>query len=324
MARKMTEWPSKRGPITKIMPSDGCIGDTVPLAVGKWYEFHEFGWYMGNVGYKKQYKNDRSVNSDQNGNYDGTYEPERSYVTAILAFLDEFQIGADLVDISDVEDNRDFYMQFGRFKSKVEYIVTRHRLRIGRLRSGTSGTVLEIELDFKAEIGKHLETVRKIVNKEVNDKKKKEKIIRKIGSLKLEVDRDITTADAPAGHLTDVCPVIPAKAGASQGKRDKCSGISRPGLRAGTSTPPQEVPDQVRDGWSSARRVRPCPPQSKLPSTASSLAHTGWRAEFGAAMNSSTTRTRSVLATRPSVTTCSPASRWSSRSATSRKSASAG
>ena len=51
MARKMTEWPSKRGPITKIMPSDGCIGDTVPLAVGKWYEFHEFGWYMGNVGW---------------------------------------------------------------------------------------------------------------------------------------------------------------------------------------------------------------------------------------------------------------------------------
>ena len=50
MARKMTEWPSKRRPITKIMPSDGCIGDTVPLAVGKWYDFHEFGWYMGNVG----------------------------------------------------------------------------------------------------------------------------------------------------------------------------------------------------------------------------------------------------------------------------------
>ena len=50
MARKMTEWPSKRGPITKIMPSDGCIGDTVPLAVGKWYDFHEFGWHMGNVG----------------------------------------------------------------------------------------------------------------------------------------------------------------------------------------------------------------------------------------------------------------------------------
>ena len=30
MARKMTEWPSKRGPITKIMPSDGCIGIQFP------------------------------------------------------------------------------------------------------------------------------------------------------------------------------------------------------------------------------------------------------------------------------------------------------
>ena len=56
MARKMTEWPSKRGPITKIMPSDGCIGDTVPLAVGKWYDFHEFGWYMGNAGFFKWIK----------------------------------------------------------------------------------------------------------------------------------------------------------------------------------------------------------------------------------------------------------------------------
>ena len=52
MAGNLAKWPSKRGPITKIMPSDGCIGDTVPLAVGKWYDFHEFGWYMGNVGLK--------------------------------------------------------------------------------------------------------------------------------------------------------------------------------------------------------------------------------------------------------------------------------
>ena len=51
MARKMTEWPSKRGAITKIMPSDGCKGNTVFLAVGRWYDFHEFGWYLGNVGF---------------------------------------------------------------------------------------------------------------------------------------------------------------------------------------------------------------------------------------------------------------------------------
>ena len=40
---------------------DGCIGDTVPLAVGKWYDFHEFGWYMGNVGLIKF---DNEVGSD--------------------------------------------------------------------------------------------------------------------------------------------------------------------------------------------------------------------------------------------------------------------
>jgi len=50
MARKMTEWPSKRGAITKIMPSDGCKGDGVPLAVDQWYDFHEFGCYLGIVG----------------------------------------------------------------------------------------------------------------------------------------------------------------------------------------------------------------------------------------------------------------------------------
>ncbi len=50
MARKVTEWPSKRGPIAKIMPSGGCKGDTVPLAVERWYDFPEFGGYLGNVG----------------------------------------------------------------------------------------------------------------------------------------------------------------------------------------------------------------------------------------------------------------------------------
>ncbi len=47
---KMAEWPSTRGPVAKIMPSDGCKGGTVPMAAGKWYYYHGFGWYPGNVG----------------------------------------------------------------------------------------------------------------------------------------------------------------------------------------------------------------------------------------------------------------------------------
>ena len=49
MARKMTEWHSKRAPITKIMLSGGGKGDTAPLALGLWYDFHEFGCHLGNV-----------------------------------------------------------------------------------------------------------------------------------------------------------------------------------------------------------------------------------------------------------------------------------
>ncbi len=50
MTTKLVEWPSKRGPITKIMPRDGCKGNKTSLAVEKWYDFHEFGCHLGNVG----------------------------------------------------------------------------------------------------------------------------------------------------------------------------------------------------------------------------------------------------------------------------------
>ena len=49
MAGNLAKWPSKREPVTKIMPSDGCKGDTVPLAMGQWYDFHEFGCHLGNA-----------------------------------------------------------------------------------------------------------------------------------------------------------------------------------------------------------------------------------------------------------------------------------
>ncbi len=50
MAENLGNWPSKRGPISKIGPSDGCGRDAVPLPVERWYDFHEFGGYLGNVG----------------------------------------------------------------------------------------------------------------------------------------------------------------------------------------------------------------------------------------------------------------------------------
>ena len=53
MARETTKWPSSAdgrfGPI-KIMSSDGCNGNRVPLELGPWYDFREFGCHLGNVG----------------------------------------------------------------------------------------------------------------------------------------------------------------------------------------------------------------------------------------------------------------------------------
>ena len=50
MARETTKWPSTRWPITKIISSDGCNGNRVPLEMGPWYDFREFGCHLGNVG----------------------------------------------------------------------------------------------------------------------------------------------------------------------------------------------------------------------------------------------------------------------------------
>ncbi len=50
MADYLDKWPSKRGPISKIRPSDGCGRDAVPLAVERRYDFPESGGYLGNVG----------------------------------------------------------------------------------------------------------------------------------------------------------------------------------------------------------------------------------------------------------------------------------
>ncbi len=44
------KWPSKRGPITKTLPSVGCGKTSVLAKIGWWYIFPEFGYHLGNVG----------------------------------------------------------------------------------------------------------------------------------------------------------------------------------------------------------------------------------------------------------------------------------
>jgi len=66
MTRETTKWPSTRWPITKIMSSDGCKGDTVPLEMGPWYDFHEVGCHLGNVGLRMPGEGNRKSASKLN------------------------------------------------------------------------------------------------------------------------------------------------------------------------------------------------------------------------------------------------------------------
>ena len=50
MAENPGTWPSKRGPIAKIVPSDVYKRAAVPLAVEQWYHFRDFGCHLGIVG----------------------------------------------------------------------------------------------------------------------------------------------------------------------------------------------------------------------------------------------------------------------------------
>lgn len=157
--------------------------------------------------YAQNLRNDRSTYSDHNNNYEGSYEPERSFVTAILAFLDEYGIESDLQDISEL-NNKDFAAHFGRFKSKVEYLTTRFRLRQHRVASGSIGTLIAIGSNYKSEVAGLLDTIRKIVSQEVKDVHKRDNILSKIASLQSEVDRDQTTVDALFSRMLDLSQTI--------------------------------------------------------------------------------------------------------------------
>ncbi len=52
MAEKLGKWTSNRGLISKIRPSDGCKGDTVPSTVARGYDLRKPGGHLGNVGPK--------------------------------------------------------------------------------------------------------------------------------------------------------------------------------------------------------------------------------------------------------------------------------
>lgn len=146
-------------------------------------------------------------NLDQNGYYDGFYEPDRAYVTEVLAFLDEYDLEVGIEDISSLNDS-EFHPAFQRFKNRIRYTTTRYRLHNNRISAGSIGTAMLIAQSYKEEIASHLDKIRKIVNQNVESGHKRDKIFSKIASLQSEVDRDQTTVDAVFARVLSLSRLI--------------------------------------------------------------------------------------------------------------------
>lgn len=156
--------------------------------------------------YHQLYRHDRDQ-TNIDGEYVGKYEPERSYMNAILAFIDEYSLDIKIPDISDFRGSS-YYDEFLVVMSTIEYAVGRLSLRRQRILSGSAGTIISIEANYKTEIGELLQTIRKIVIQEVSDIKKRDAIMTKISLLQSEVDREQTTVDALFGRMIDLSQTI--------------------------------------------------------------------------------------------------------------------
>ena len=74
MAEYLVKWPSKRGPISEIRPSDGRGENSVPSTVVRGYDPRKPGGHLGNVG-------SNPLNSTSNVEEPCLHRPDISRVT---------------------------------------------------------------------------------------------------------------------------------------------------------------------------------------------------------------------------------------------------
>ena len=74
MAENLGKWASNRGLISKIRPSDGCKGDTVPSTVVRGYDLRKLGGHLGNVGLRPGTRWIASWNCRKIGSFDSVFD----------------------------------------------------------------------------------------------------------------------------------------------------------------------------------------------------------------------------------------------------------
>ena len=116
------------------------------------------------------------------------------YVQVILAFSDENELALG-VDRSYPRGTKEFNDWFVEFKNEVIYTQNRFRFRN---RSGVPDGAATVSLndEFRGQIHKLLNRIRKVVAQLKIGETKKDAILNRIGALAVEVDKDRTRLDA--------------------------------------------------------------------------------------------------------------------------------
>ncbi len=135
--------------------------------------------------------------------YRGNYDPERFYVSSIIAFIDEYELDLPIDDISDFS-NEVFPSEFRKFLNQIHYFSTRFQLRQQRQGTLPTATLIQFNTNYKEQLSENIETIRKIVRQQVEDVNKKEAILDKLNALAKEIDRDRTTMDRVFSLTRDV------------------------------------------------------------------------------------------------------------------------
>ncbi|MFW0777305.1 MAG: hypothetical protein ACN2B6_06265 [Rickettsiales bacterium] len=203
------------------------------------------------VAYAKAVEADRDLYYYQ-GDYTGNYLPDREYVSCILSFLDVYDLDYKLDDITE-ESNHHFPESFQFFRTRISRLKTTFALLKCKNGTGSIGTPIQIAPNFKEEITKNIQTIRKIVNQEVDDQNKRDAIFSKLNALQAEIDRDRTTMDALLNKMSDFSKAVgecgeniePLVSRVERLSNSICKVIDRiPGISS--RKPPAQITSEVR------------------------------------------------------------------------------
>ena len=125
----------------------------------------------------------------------GNWVAEREYVTGVVAFIHEMEI--DIGFAADLcPSNTEFSAWYFAFRQKIDYSLTRIKIRRRKSLADQYTPILELTSDFRAEIHSRLDQIRKIVRAVDLDEDKRDAIFDKISALAKEVDKSKTRLGA--------------------------------------------------------------------------------------------------------------------------------